>query len=104
MLPGSGAMRQALTVCRREPPDAATRLDALAGLAFAVAMINWHQPWLIERLLGLIGGEPGEAESGKAREPGETDEPGGGDAFPRGAPGWVPAPRPPAPPAPPPPP
>lgn len=77
LLPLAGAMRHALMVCRREPPDAATRLDALAGLAFAVAMINWDQPWLIERLLGLLAGGPGEVdESGKVREPGETDEPG----------------------------
>ena len=76
-LPRAGALRHALTVCRREPPDAATRLDALSGLAFAVAMINWHQPWLIERLLGLLGDEPGAASrSAEAREPGMADEPG----------------------------
>ena len=54
-LPRPGALRFALALCRREPPDDANRLHALAGLAFAVAMINWHQPVLIERLFGLLG-------------------------------------------------
>jgi hypothetical protein len=59
-LPGSlaplpGSARRALRRCRREPPDALTRQDALAGLAFAVTMVNWHQPWLIERLFHLLG-------------------------------------------------
>jgi hypothetical protein len=89
-LPRSGAMRHALTICRREPPDAATRLDALAGLAFAVAMINWHQPWLIERLFRFLAERPDatrradHGEAGKAGEPGEVGEaaePGEVDAF-----------------------
>ena len=76
-LPRSGAMRHALKICRREPPDAATRLDALAGLAFAVTMINWHQPWLIERLFRLVAEEPEAA----GMPPGESAEPGEVDAF-----------------------
>jgi hypothetical protein len=94
-LPRAGAMRHALKICRREPPDAATRLDALAGLAFAVTMINWHQPWLIERLFRLVAEEPdaatgpgaagepgamGEPEAA-ATPPGESAEPGEVDAF-----------------------
>jgi hypothetical protein len=52
--PRPGALRHALALCRREPPDAATRQHALAGLAFAVTMINWQQPLLIERLFALL--------------------------------------------------
>lgn len=82
-LPRAGAMRHALTICRREPPDAATRLDALAGLAFAVTMINWHQPWLIERLLRLLVEEPEAAVEPRAADgsPGDLGEPGEVDAF-----------------------
>jgi hypothetical protein len=88
-LPRAGAMLHAVTICRREPPDAATRLDALAGLAFAVTMINWHQPWLIERLLRLLVEEPAAAgEAGTAGglwaadgAAGESAEPGEVAAF-----------------------
>ena len=86
-LPRSGAMRHALTVCRKEPPDAATRLDALAGLAFAVAMINWRHPWLIERLFRLLAEPPGAArradrrDAAEAGDPGDAGEPGEVDAF-----------------------
>jgi hypothetical protein len=70
-LPGSlaplpGSARRALRGCRREPPDALTRQDALAGLAFAVTMVNWHQPRLVERLFHLLG------------EPAASARPGGG--------------------------
>jgi hypothetical protein len=62
-LPGSlaplpGSARRALARSRREPPDALTRQDALAGLAFAVTMVNWRQPWLIERVFHMMAAAP----------------------------------------------
>jgi hypothetical protein len=93
-VPFPGALRRSLAVCRREPPDAATRLDALAGLAFAVAMINWRQPWLVERLFRLLAEHPDatrwawSAAAGRARRAveaersdgaGDAPQPGGGD-------------------------
>jgi hypothetical protein len=62
-----GGLARAVHGSRREPP-AANRLDALAGLAFAVAMINLAHPRAVERLLALVeeGGGEGEATEGDA--------------------------------------
>jgi hypothetical protein len=86
-VPRPGALRRSLAVCRREPPDESTRLDALAGLAFAVAMINWSQPWLIARLFRLLVERPDatrwarSAAAGRARQAAEAERfDGAGDA------------------------
>ncbi|MEA2692147.1 MAG: hypothetical protein QOJ16_1534 [Acidobacteriota bacterium] len=54
LLPGS--LARTLGRCRREPP-AANRLDALAGLAFVVAMINLGHPRPLAGLLAEVVGE-----------------------------------------------
>ena len=48
-LPGSTG--RAVAKARREAPDAAARLNALAGLAWAVALVNFRQPEVLERFL-----------------------------------------------------
>jgi hypothetical protein len=53
-----GAARHAER-CRREPP-AEHRLDALAGLSFAAAMVNLRHPEIVERLLAGLGGHAAE--------------------------------------------
>jgi hypothetical protein len=60
-LPSPGAASGALETCRREPPEASFRLDAVAGLCFASTMINLRHPELLVRLLPHL--EPGEAEA-----------------------------------------
>lgn len=54
-----GAARHAER-CRREPPPE-HRLDALAGLSFAAAMVNLGHPEIVERLLAQVGDRPPEA-------------------------------------------
>jgi hypothetical protein len=65
-LPGSfhpfpGTARRGIEACRREPPAASLRLDALAGYGFAAAMINLRHPELVARLLRYL--EPHEVEA-----------------------------------------
>ncbi|HZF12524.1 MAG TPA: hypothetical protein VFE33_27355 [Thermoanaerobaculia bacterium] len=57
-----GGLARAAGRCRSEPPAAENRLDALAGLAFAVTMINLGDPRIVERLLALLAA-PGEGEA-----------------------------------------
>lgn len=52
-LPGSA--RRAVAACRREPPDAAARMDALDGLFFAAAMVNLRHPRVLEEALASAG-------------------------------------------------
>jgi hypothetical protein len=59
--PGSAA-RQAAR-CRREPRAAGNRLDALAGLSFALAMVNLRDPEIVELRLAEVGDGAGEAEA-----------------------------------------
>jgi hypothetical protein len=80
-VPRPGALRRSLAVCRREPPDASTRLDALAGLAFAVAMINWHQPWLIERLFRLLVEHPDATRWARSAAAGQARQAAGAERF-----------------------
>jgi len=52
-----GGLARAVASCRREPPSAPpadNRLDALAGLAFAVSMVNLNHPGALERLLDQV--------------------------------------------------
>ncbi len=58
----SGGAARNVERCRREPPPE-HRLDALAGLAFATAMVNLRHPEIVERLLAEVGDRPGEAEA-----------------------------------------
>lgn len=52
--PGSfppGGTWPGLAAARRLAPDAAARLDATAGFAWAATLVNQRQPWILERLL-----------------------------------------------------
>jgi hypothetical protein len=57
-----GGLARAVALCRREPPLAAEGLDALAGLSFAVAMVNLHHPRVFAELLSHLE-QPAEAEA-----------------------------------------
>jgi hypothetical protein len=59
--PFPGAVRRGIEICRREPPAASHRLDALAGYCFAATMINLRHPDLVARLLRHC--EPPEVEA-----------------------------------------
>ncbi|HEV7516034.1 MAG TPA: hypothetical protein VGR07_07015 [Thermoanaerobaculia bacterium] len=58
-----GGLARAVDLCRREPPLATERLDALAGLSFAVAMVNLHHPRAFARLLPQVADGSAEAEA-----------------------------------------
>jgi hypothetical protein len=58
-----GGLGRSVARCLEEPPEA-HRLDALAGLAFAVAMVNFGQlrePWAVAGLLRKVAGMAGMA-------------------------------------------
>jgi hypothetical protein len=56
-----GGLARALDACRREPPREAERLDALAGLSFAVAMVNLRHPRVFASLLAKVAQESEES-------------------------------------------
>jgi hypothetical protein len=58
-----GGLARAVGLCRREPPLATERLDALAGLSFAVAMVNLHHPRVFAGLLPQVAERSAEAEA-----------------------------------------
>jgi hypothetical protein len=59
--PFPGTARQGIELCRREPPAASYRLDALSGFSFAATMINLRHPELVARLLSHL--DPHEIEA-----------------------------------------
>lgn len=50
-LPGVSAMWRGVEKTRREPPDEEARLNALAGLAWALALVNIRHPKVLEGFL-----------------------------------------------------
>jgi hypothetical protein len=59
--PLPGNVRRGLDFCRREPPDAERRLDALSGFFFAVTMINLGHPVVLETYLRHLDESAGES-------------------------------------------
>ncbi|MEM7355825.1 MAG: hypothetical protein AAF657_33725 [Acidobacteriota bacterium] len=54
-IPGYGSLWQAVRMAERESPHAAAYDDALAGVAYAFAMVNMSHPGILERVLHAHG-------------------------------------------------
>jgi hypothetical protein len=63
LLPWSGGCRRAFAKARSEPPHAAGRRNATAGLAWALTLVNVRSPEVAEACLGGCGEEAGAEEA-----------------------------------------
>lgn len=63
VLPWSGAIGRAFEKAWREPPHEPGRLNATAGLAWALALVNFRHPEVLADILERWGAEIGSAEA-----------------------------------------
>jgi hypothetical protein len=63
LLPWSGGCRRAFAKARSEPPHAAGRRNATAGLAWALTLVNVRSPEVVEACLAGCGDEAGAEEA-----------------------------------------
>ncbi len=54
-LPGYGSIAHAIEMARRQAPDPPSRRHAVAGVAYAVALVNLPYPGVVEHLLRSLG-------------------------------------------------
>ncbi len=54
-LPGYGSISHAVEMARRQAPDPLSRRHAVAGVAYAVALVNLSHPGVVEHLLRALG-------------------------------------------------